>query len=146
MQLTLIKGAIMKKAKNSTEVMVKAVKAVKAVKVEKIKAVKAVKVKEVISTNKQATQKNNYSRSKAVEKGHKIYLASSMRMLDDKTGYSNINQAVSAGIKALNAGKAKTVYGVLQSKHHTDLLNYSQLVCVFNLRGNKVDNAGNLHK
>ena len=109
-----------------------------------IKAKKSQVSKKIISTSKQSTAKNAYSRAKTVKKGDKIYLASSMRLLSDKTGYTNINKAITAGIKALNAGKAKTVYGVLQQKHHSEPLNYSNLVCVFQLRGNKVDNKGNL--
>jgi len=126
-----MKKAIKKQAKKSSKSVT-------------IKSKKTVSKKAVIKTSIQSTAKNTYSRSKKVNKGDKIYLASSMKMLEEKTGYTNINKAITAGIKALNSGKARTIYGVLQSKHHKNPLEFSNLVCVFNLRGNKVDNTGNL--
>lgn len=126
--------------------MSKAIKTKKSNKKSIIIKAKKVNKKEVIKSSIQSTAKNTYSRSKQVSKNDKIFLASSMRMLDEKTGYTNINKAISAGVKALNAGKARTVYGILQSKHHLEHLDYTKLVCVFNLRGNKVDNAGNLQR
>lgn len=109
-----------------------------------VKAKKVLSSKAIISTSKQSTAKNTYSRSKQVVKGDKIYLASSMRMLADKTSFTNINKAIQAGVKALNNKQARTIYGVLQQKHHVEPLDFTKIVCLFTLRGNKVNNNGEL--